>query len=141
MAGNPDSERMLGDLSALEQEARQIAESLAGGRLDPETRRRQERLFHRLLDAGRTLEQEDEMSDEREARSAGAVEARDVRPLSAEAVGAIRYQLPGAAILQQLGPAERQLVIQYFERLNRETPPNTRTTPTPAPGTPPGGPR
>jgi hypothetical protein len=133
---------MLGDLRALEQEARQIAESLAGGRLDPETRRRQERLFHRLLDAGRTLEQEDEMSDQREAKSAGAVEARDVQPLSAEAVGAIRFRLPDAAILQQLGPAERQLVIQYFERLNRETPPSSEA-PAPAPATarPPGGPR
>jgi hypothetical protein len=127
-------------LSALEQEARQIAESLAGGRLDPETRRRQERLFHRLLDAGRTLEQEDEMSDQRESRSAGAVEARDVQPLSAEAVGAIRYRLPDAAILQQLGPAERQLVIQYFELLNRAPPPTTPTT-SPAPAPPPGGPR
>jgi hypothetical protein len=141
MSGQPQSEQMLGDLRQLQEEARQLAELLQGGRLDPETRRRQERLFHRLLDAGRTLEQEEELSDEREARRPGSVQSRDVQPLSAEAVGAIRFRLPDAALLQQMGPAQRQLVIEYFERLNRETPP-AATAPAGTPSaTPPGGPR
>lgn len=41
-------------------------------------------------------------------------------PLGPEALDAIRFQLPDASQLQQLSPAERQLVMQYFERLNRE---------------------
>jgi hypothetical protein len=122
-------------------EARELAELLDGGRLDAETRQRQERLFHRLLDAGRTLEQEDEISEEREARTAGSFEARDVAPLSAEAVGGLRFRLPSAAELQQMPPAERQLVIEYFERLNREVPRPARQGATPATAPPGGAPR
>jgi hypothetical protein len=145
LSEEPGSDRALGDLEALAQEALELARMLEGGRLDPETRRRQERLFHRLLDAGRSLEKEDEMSEQREARTAGTVEEREVQPLTAEAVGGIRYRLPDAAVLQRLGPAERQLVIEYFERLNREAPrpPAGATPPAGAGGAPPagGGPR
>jgi len=120
LAERPDSEGALGDLEALAREALALAEQLAGGRLDAETRQRQERLFHRLLDAGRTLEKEDEQSEERESRTAGQVERAQVAPLSPEALGALRFRLPDATVLQRLSPAERQLVLQYFERLNRE---------------------
>jgi hypothetical protein len=41
--------------------------------------------------------------------------------------------------LQQLGPGERQLVIEYFERLNRETSGATQSQPPAAPATPPPG--
>ena len=116
----PGASGLLGDLEALEQEALELADRLAGGRLDPETRQRQERLFHRLLDAGRSLEKDEELSEERESRTAGEVAPRVVLPLSADAVGAVRYPLPDAAALQRLSPAERQLVLEYFERLNRE---------------------
>jgi len=34
-------------------------------------------------------------------------------------LGALRYAIPGAGELQRLPPAVRQLVLQYFERLNR----------------------
>lgn len=86
--------------------------------MDPETRRRQERLFHRLLDAGRSLEK-DELSDERESEAAGAYERGEVLPLGPEALRALRYLLPDAAVMERLTPAERRLVIRYFERLNR----------------------
>jgi hypothetical protein len=120
LAERPGSEGALGDLEALAREAQALAAQLAGGRLDGETRQRQERLFHRLLDAGRTLEKEDEQSEERESTTAGEVERAQVAPLSAEATGALRFRLPDASVLQRLTPAERQLVLQYFERLNRE---------------------
>ena len=120
LADQPGSEGALGDLEALAEEARQLAQQLSGGRLDSETRQRQERLFHRLLDAGRTLEKEDELSDERESRTAGDYESGEVTPLGPEALGALRFRLPDAEVLQRLSPAERQLVLQYFERLNRE---------------------
>ena len=107
----------LGDLSAFAEEARQLAEALAQGRLDPEVIRRQERLFHRLLDAGRTLER-DEESEERESERAGAFDREAIDPLGAGALDALRFELPGAAALRALPPAQRALVVRYFERLN-----------------------
>ncbi len=111
-------EQLLGDLRTLRTEAQALAERLAGGRLDAATRRRQERLFHRLLDAGRSLEK-DEEARERESRTADAVEPAVVEPLTEEALGGPRYGIPDAALLRTLPPAQRALVIRYFERLNR----------------------
>ena len=107
----------LGDLSTFAEEARQLAEALAQGRLDPEVIRRQERLFHRLLDAGRTLER-DEESEERESEQPGAFTRDAVGALGAGALDALRFELPGAAALRALPPAQRALVVRYFERLN-----------------------
>jgi hypothetical protein len=110
----------LGDLSRLAGEAEALAEALARGRLTPETLQRQERLFHRLLDAGRSLEKEDEdVSDEREPRSPGSFQRGLVTPLAPDRLGTLRYRLPGPEELQRLPPAVRQLVLRYFERLNR----------------------
>lgn len=118
LASQPGAnEQTLGDLEALAREAEALARELAGGRLEPETLRRQERLFQRLLDAGRTLEREEE-SDERRGRTAGLVERGLVQPLDPGDTG-MRYALPGSAELQRLPPAQRQLVLEYFERLNR----------------------
>ncbi len=108
----------LGDLSAMAAEAERLAEALARGRLDPEVLRRQERLFHRLLDAGRTLER-DEESEERESDRAGAFDREAVDALGSEDVDALRFALPGAGALRALSPAQRDLVLRYFERLNR----------------------
>lgn len=112
-------ERTLGDLQTLAEEARSLADRLAGGRLDAETRERQQRLFHRLLDAGRTLERDDEISNDRESRTAGAFDGTVVRPLDADALGVLEFALPPAAELMRLAPAERELVLRYFDRLNR----------------------
>jgi hypothetical protein len=110
----------LGDLTRLAAEAEAVAEELARGRLAPETLERQERLFHRLLDAGRSLQKEDEdVSDERESRTPGAFERGDVAPVGSDRLGALRYGLPSAEEMKRLPPAVRQLVLQYFERLNR----------------------
>ncbi len=113
-------EETLGDLGELAGEAEALAEALVRGRLTPETLERQERLFHRLLDAGRSLEREDEdVSDERESRTPGAFERGEVQPLGSERLGALRYGLPGPEELRRLPPAVRQLVLRYFEQLNR----------------------
>ena len=111
----------LGDLSAFAEEARRLAEALAQGRLDPEVLRRQERLFHRLLDAGRTLER-DEESEERESEQPGDFTREGVRALSAGDLDVLRFELPGAARLRALPPAQRALVLRYFERLNTGNP-------------------
>ena len=108
----------LGDLAALAEEARRLAEALAMGRLDPEVLRRQERLFHRLLDAGRTLER-DEESDERESGRPGEFTRDGVEALGADDLDALRFELPGPEALRALPPAQRALVVRYFERLNR----------------------
>jgi hypothetical protein len=118
LADEPGSEQSLGDLRALAREAQALAQELAQGRLTPEIAQRQERLFHRLLDAGRSLERE-EMSEERESEEPGAFERGVVSPLSPEALGAMPYRLPDGEQLRRLSPAVRQLVLQYFERLNR----------------------
>src|SRR5258707_13088273 len=59
-----------GAAGALAQEARELARQLEAGRLDRRTVERQERLYRKLLDAGRTLsgEQPDEQK-ERPSRS------------------------------------------------------------------------
>jgi len=110
----------LGDLSAFAEEARRLAEALQQGRLDPEVLRRQEQLFHRLLDAGRTLER-DEESEERESEEPGDFDREGVNALTAGDIDALRFELPGAAALRALPPAQRALVLRYFERLNRMT--------------------
>ena len=119
LANRPaDQTQTLGDLEAMAQEAQALAERLARERLDVETLQRQERLFHRLLDAGRSLEM-DEYSDERESSAPGQFERNDIEVLSPEDMGALRFQLPTAEELQRLSPAQRQMVLEYFERLNR----------------------
>lgn len=110
-------EGALGDLDQIMAEARALAGGMAAGRLTPDMMRRQERLFHRLLDAGRSLER-DEYADEREAKRPEAVLREGVAPLDAEALGALRLGVPDGAALRRLPPAVRQLVLEYFEALN-----------------------
>jgi hypothetical protein len=115
---HPGAGDALGDLQQLAREADMLAEQLAQGRLTPEIVQRQERLFHRLLDAGRSLERE-EFSEDRESETAGLFERGDIVPLSAAQLGLMPYELPDGGELRRLSPAVRQLVLQYFERLNR----------------------
>ena len=118
LAQQPNAEgQVLGDLEALVEEAKQLAAQLGGGRLDAETRERQERLFHRLLDAGRMLENE-EFARDRESTSPNAFERGAVLPVGIDALGVLRYALPSAEQLQQLSTAERELVLRYFDLLN-----------------------
>jgi hypothetical protein len=114
----PGADDALGDLEQLAREAEALAAELAQGRMTPEVLQRQERLFHRLLDAGRSLEQE-EFEEEREATRAGAFERGEVVPLSELQLGLMPYELPDREQLRSLTPAVRQLVLEYFERLNR----------------------
>ena len=119
LAQQPNSEEQaLGDLDELAEEAAALAEVLAMERLRPETIERQERLFQRLLDAGRSLER-DEESEERESEVPGAFERNVVAPLAEEDLNALRFELPAAEVLSRLPPAQRRLVIEYFERLNQ----------------------
>ena len=103
-----------GDLAA---EAEQIARRLADGALDQETMARQERLFRRLLDAGRSLEQDDEDSRKRESTTArvGVI----LVPEDATGVEAgPRFPYPDESRMHELTSVQRRLVYDYFDRLN-----------------------
>jgi hypothetical protein len=116
--GADDPDGRLGDLG---EEAERLAQAMAGGRLTPEILERQQRLFHRLLDAGRTLER-DEYTDERVAGRPPAV-ARDERRMDRrELDGAARYPPPTEEELRGLPPGYRRLILEYFDRLNRAEP-------------------
>jgi hypothetical protein len=101
------------------EEAMELARELEAGRLDAETIARQERLFRRMLDAGRTLQGEEE--DERKEReSESAVDPTIQLPPALrrrllDADGRIR--LPSWEELQRYSPEERRLVADYFRRL------------------------
>lgn len=110
---------LLGRLDDLVREADQIARDLEGGRLTPQTVQRQSELFHKLLDAGRTIER-DEVSEERKAEAARALPASVIRALKPGLFDdADRYAVPSAEQLRELPPAYRRLILEYFEKLNR----------------------
>ncbi|MDH5315570.1 MAG: hypothetical protein OEW44_03760 [Gemmatimonadota bacterium] len=102
----------------LSAEARELAARLEAGRLDRETVERQERLFRRMLDAGRTLEGE-ERDEQKERQSTTA------RPGELRLPPALRQRLgdetaprfPTWEELQRLSPEERRLVTEYFRRI------------------------
>ncbi len=113
-----------GELSgadALAEEAREIARELESGRLDREIIDRQERLFRRLLDAGRTLERDEE--DERKERVSETADPRNVRLPPAGVLGERpRFRFPTWEELRSLSPRERRLILDYFRRLNEARP-------------------
>ncbi len=105
----------------LAEEALQLARELEAGRLDRETVERQERLFRRLLDAGRTLRSDEE--DEREERRSETGDQANVRvppELTGPTGPAARYPYPRWDQLRRFAPEERRLILDYFRRLNAE---------------------
>ncbi len=105
---------------ALGQEARDLARQLEAGRLDSQTVRRQDHLYHRLLDAGRTLTSAS--PDEQRARVSRPATEGDVHTPALLAPGAtgsgppLRY--PTWDELMALTPEQRRLVLEYFRRIN-----------------------
>jgi hypothetical protein len=104
----------------LAQEAKELARQLEAGRLDRQTIERQQRLYHRLLDAGRTLSNDEpDENKERVSRPATADSVHLPPALKPGATGAgprIRY--PTWEELEGLSPEQRRLVLEYFRRLN-----------------------
>jgi hypothetical protein len=113
-----DQEDLLVRPEALAREAGELARRLESGALNPETVERQETLFRRLLDAGRSLEREDEEPDRRESRP-GADLQSEVPRLDPAVLAGPRYPHPNEAVLRELPPAYRWMVLDYFDRLNR----------------------
>ncbi len=113
-----DQEDLLVRPEALAREAGELARRLESGTLSPETVERQETLFRRLLDAGRSLEREDEEPDRRESRPGGDLPSVVPR-LDPAVLAGPRYPHPNEAVLRELPPAYRWMVLDYFDRLNR----------------------
>jgi hypothetical protein len=111
---------MSGAAGALAQEARELARQLEQGRLDRRTVERQERLYRRMLDAGRTLSgDEPDERKERVSRSATGDERRLPPALAPGAAGpGPRIRYPTWDELRGLTAEERRLVLEYFRRLN-----------------------
>ncbi|HEY3280414.1 MAG TPA: hypothetical protein VGJ83_07855 [Gemmatimonadales bacterium] len=105
---------------ALAAEARELARQLENGRLDQRTVERQERLYRRLLDAGRTLSgAEPDEEKERVSRSATGDSVRIPGLLAPGATGGgPRLRYPTWDELSRLTPEQRRLVLEYFRRLN-----------------------
>ncbi|HET7599300.1 MAG TPA: hypothetical protein VFK09_03365 [Gemmatimonadales bacterium] len=101
-------------------EAKDLARRLEAQRLDGDVVQRQERLFRRMLDAGRTLQGREE--DERKERQSTTAKDDSVHlppALRAKLVDQDqRLRVPSWEELQQLTPEERRLVMDYFRRLS-----------------------
>ena len=108
----------------LAQEAKELARQLEAGRLDRATIERQQRLYHRLLDAGRTLSNDEpDENKERVSRAATGDSIHLPAALKAGATGTgPRLRYPTWEELQGLSPEQRRLVLEYFRRINAPQP-------------------
>ena len=113
-----------GDRAAqLAKEARQLADALEGGRIDGTTLARQQQLFRRLLDAGRSLEKDErEDSNKREAKAAKGDE--QFAPTNTDGTGknASKFREPNWNELRGLTADERRAILDYFKRINEQKP-------------------
>ena len=107
----------------LAKEARQLAEALDQTRVDASTVARQQQLFRRLLDAGRSLEKEErEDNDKREAKAATGDDRFDPAQTAARGRAAARFREPTWSDLRGLTADERRAILEYFKRINAERP-------------------
>ena len=112
-----------GRADELAKEARQLAQALESGALDPNVIDRQQRLFRRMLDAGRTLERDErEDNGKREAKAATGNELFLPPNATANGKAASKFAMPNWNDLRGLTPEERRLVLDYFKRINAEKP-------------------
>ena len=111
-----------GRAEQLAEEARRLAQALERGAIDQSIIDRQQRLFRRLLDAGKTLEQEER--DDQGKREARAASGNETFSPGTDAAGraALKFRQPDWNDLRGLSAEERRLVLEYFKRLNAEQP-------------------
>ncbi|MBI2796911.1 MAG: hypothetical protein HYX65_09425 [Gemmatimonadetes bacterium] len=106
-----------GKAEELAREARQLAQALESSGADKNTLDRQQRLFRRLLDAGRSMEKDDrDESGRRESKSGDNSNVHT--PDGRAPAGPARVREPTWTELRGLSADERRLVIDYFRRLN-----------------------
>ncbi|HKH83583.1 MAG TPA: DUF4175 family protein [Gemmatimonadales bacterium] len=102
-------------------EASDLSRRLEAGRLERQTVERQQRLFRRMLDAGRTLQgHEEDEKRERQSTTATADSVHLPPALRARLEDENRrLRVPTWEELQRLSPEERRLVVDYFRRLSQ----------------------
>ena len=113
---------LLGRPEELAEEAAELSRQLELEGPTQETLERQRQLFRRMLDAGRSLEDEDLDPNQRESRAATA-DPRAPPPIDPELLRGRRFPLPSEALLRELPLFYRSLIFEYFDRLNRVPPP------------------
>ncbi len=109
-------EELLGRTEEMAEEATEIARDLDQQGPTEETLNRQRRLFQRMLDAGRSIEDEDLDPNERESQTANTppVLPEDIDP---ELLRGRRFPVPSEEVLRQLPLVYRAIVFEYFDRL------------------------
>jgi hypothetical protein len=108
-----------GRADELAREARQIAQALEAAQLDQAVLERQQRLFRKMLDAGRLLEEEErEDTGKREAKPWTGTDVFTPSTNNAAGAAASRFQAPTWNDLRGLTPEERRLVLEYFRKIN-----------------------
>jgi hypothetical protein len=112
-----------GRAEEMAKEARQIAAALEAAQIDPAVLERQQRLFRKMLDAGRMLEEEErEDTGKRESKSWTGTDVFTPQGNSASGRSANRFQAPTWNELRGLTPDERRIVLEYFKRINGQRP-------------------
>jgi hypothetical protein len=114
-----------GDRAAqMAKEAKALAEALEGGRLDATTLARQQQLFRKLLDAGRTLQKEERDDDTKKREATSAKPGNDFKVDNTNASGraATKFREPTWDELRGLSADERRAILEYFKRINAGTP-------------------
>lgn len=114
---DPEGE-LVGRPEEMAREAGELARQLAESGPTQETLERQRRLFRRMLDAGRSLEDEDLDPNRRESETGRAV-PREPPEIDPELLRGRRFPLPPEALLRELPVFYRSLIFEYFDRLNR----------------------
>ena len=101
-----------GRAAELAREAKQLAQALEQGAVDPSVLERQQRLFRRMLDAGRTLEN-DKQDESAKRESRPGDQSNPFLPPNGTATGraVVKYRTPDWNELRGLSPEERRLVI------------------------------
>ncbi len=107
----------------LAKEARQLAEALEQTRVDAQTVARQQQLFRRMLDAGRSLEKEErEDNDKREAKAATGDDRFDPGANAVRGKAGQKFGEPTWDELRGLSADERRAILEYFKRINAKQP-------------------
>lgn len=119
---------MLGRPEEMAREAGELARELAQNGPTQEALERQRRLFRRMLDAGRSLEDEDLDPNRRESTT-GVAAPRDAPEIDPELLRGRRFPLPSEALIRELPIVYRSLIFDYFDRLNRRPPESDEPNP------------
>jgi hypothetical protein len=109
-----------GDRAAqLAREARAVAEALQNGRVNAATVARQEQLLRHMLDAGRSLQQNQrEDTGKREAEAAVHPALFTPEGKAASGASGVKYRPPTWNELRGLSADQRRAILEYFRRIN-----------------------